>query len=180
MIATVYTDDVDARARWRSRSRSSRRSSLVPRARRPPRRWSTSLLGAAAWVALLEVGRRPGRRRPRDGPAHLRLPGRRAATSSGRRDLFRAFREQPTPELARAARVGARRGDLAERAAAAAATTRGRATSIVPLFALANAGHRDRRRLPAARASRSPITLGIVVGYVVGKPRRHRRRVAGS
>ena len=41
---------------------------------------------------------------------------------------------------------------------------------IVPLFALANAGHRRRRRLARPGASRSPITLGILVGYVVGKP----------
>ena len=40
---------------------------------------------------------------------------------------------------------------------------------VVPLFALANAGIHVTRRL-LERASRSPITLGIVVGYVVGKP----------
>ena len=41
---------------------------------------------------------------------------------------------------------------------------------IVPLFALANAGHRDRAASFLARAFTSPITLGILVGYVVGKP----------
>ena len=41
---------------------------------------------------------------------------------------------------------------------------------IVPLFALANAGFVDRRRLPRAARCTSPITLGIVLGYVVGKP----------
>jgi len=82
--------------------------------------------------------------------------------------LFRDFREQPTPELARSARVGL----------GAALSPNDRlqqlyhpVTSylIVPLFALANAG------IPIdpgflSRASTSPITLGIAVGYVVGKP----------
>jgi protein-disulfide isomerase len=40
---------------------------------------------------------------------------------------------------------------------------------IVPLFALANAGVHVTGRL-LADAVRSPITLGILVGYVVGKP----------
>ena len=82
--------------------------------------------------------------------------------------LFRDFREQPTPELARSARVG--------RGAALSPNDRLQqlyhpVTSylIVPLFALANAG------IPIdpgflSRASTSPITLGIAVGYVVGKP----------
>ena len=40
---------------------------------------------------------------------------------------------------------------------------------IVPLFALANAGiHIDGELL--ADAVTSPITLGIIFGYVVGKP----------
>jgi Na+/H+ antiporter NhaA len=40
---------------------------------------------------------------------------------------------------------------------------------IVPLFALANAGIAIDGGV-LARAFRSPITLGILVGYVVGKP----------
>ena len=48
-------------------------------------------------------------------------------------------------------------------------TTRGPATCVVPLFALANAGIAvDGRFL--AHAYASPITLGILLGYVVGKP----------
>ena len=40
---------------------------------------------------------------------------------------------------------------------------------IVPLFALANAGiHVDGQLL--GDAVRSPVTLGILLGYVVGKP----------
>ena len=83
--------------------------------------------------------------------------------------LFRLFREQPTPELARSARTGS----------ASAISPNERLQQLyhpwtsyvfVPLFALANAGHRDRRRLSLARAYTSPITLGILIGYVVGKP----------
>jgi Na+/H+ antiporter NhaA len=83
-------------------------------------------------------------------------------------DLARSFREQPTPELARAAQLGM----------AAAISPNERLqyrlhpwTSfvIVPLFALANTGiHIDGDLL--ADAVRSPITLGIVCGYVFGKP----------
>ena len=40
---------------------------------------------------------------------------------------------------------------------------------IVPLFALANAGITFSGEL-LGDALRSPVTLGIVVGYVVGKP----------
>ena len=83
-------------------------------------------------------------------------------------ELARSFREQPTPELARSAQLGL----------ASAISPNERLqyrlhpwTSyvIVPLFALANAGiHIDGGLL--GDALRSPITLGIVVGYVVGKP----------
>jgi protein-disulfide isomerase len=83
-------------------------------------------------------------------------------------DLFRLFREQPTPELARKARRGV--------AAAVSPNDRLQALylpwtsyAIVPLFALANAGvplHGDALR----SAATSAIGLGIFVGYVVGKP----------
>ncbi|MFJ8173159.1 MULTISPECIES: Na+/H+ antiporter NhaA [unclassified Streptomyces] len=82
--------------------------------------------------------------------------------------LFRLFREQPTPELERSVRAGL--------ASAVSPNERLQRlfhpwTSylIVPLFAVANAG------IPAgvdelARAFASPVTLGILLGYVVGKP----------
>jgi protein-disulfide isomerase len=82
--------------------------------------------------------------------------------------LTRSFREQPTPELARSARRGL----------AFAISPNERLqyvlhpwTSyvIVPLFALANAGVVVNGGL-LSRAFSSPITLGILVGYVVGKP----------
>jgi protein-disulfide isomerase len=83
-------------------------------------------------------------------------------------DLFRSFREQPTPELARSARVGLQ----------AAVSPNARLQQlyhpwtsyvIVPLFALANVGIAiDADFL--SRAYSSPITLGILFGYVLGKP----------
>jgi Na+/H+ antiporter NhaA len=83
-------------------------------------------------------------------------------------ELTRSFREQPTPELARSAQLSV----------ASAISPNDRLqyrlhpwTSfvIVPLFALANAGiHVDGDLL--GDAATSPITLGILVGYVVGKP----------
>jgi protein-disulfide isomerase len=83
-------------------------------------------------------------------------------------DLFRSFREQPTPELARSAGLGL--------ASALSPNERLQLlyhpwTSyvIVPLFALANAGIVLSGSF-LARAYASPVTLGILIGYVVGKP----------
>jgi protein-disulfide isomerase len=83
-------------------------------------------------------------------------------------DLTRSFREQPTPERARSAQLGV--------ASAISANERLQyrlhpwtSFVIVPLFALANAGiHVDGELIE--RAATSPITLGIVAGYVFGKP----------
>ena len=85
-----------------------------------------ALLGLVAWVGLRQVRRRPGRRRARDGPARVRLPG--AALDLERAtERFREFREQPTAELARSATA-----ELAARprgtSGCSSSTTRGRAT----------------------------------------------------
>ena len=83
-------------------------------------------------------------------------------------ELTRSFREQPTPELARSAQLSV----------ASAISPNERLqyrlhpwTSyvIVPLFALANAGIHVTGDCSATRSA-SPMTLGIVFGYVVGKP----------
>ena len=82
--------------------------------------------------------------------------------------IARSFREQPTPELARST----------QRSVLQAISMNERLqydlhpwTSyvIVPLFALANAGVHLTGPL-LSRAASSPITLGIIVGYLVGKP----------
>jgi Na+/H+ antiporter NhaA len=124
-------------------------------------------LGAAIWVSLFKSGVEPV-------VVGLAMGLLTYAYPAGRSDLeraterFRQFREQPTPELARSARLGLR----------AAVSPNARLQQlyhpwtsyvIVPLFALANAG------IPLdgaflRQAAHSPVTLGILVGYVVGKP----------
>jgi Na+/H+ antiporter NhaA len=124
-------------------------------------------LGAAAWVALFESGVDPVVVGVAMGLLGSAYPAARGDLERAT-DLFRMFREQPTPELARSARIGV--------ASAISPNERLQLlyhpwTSyvIVPLFALANAG------IPVggaflSRAFTSPITLGILLGYVVGKP----------
>jgi Na+/H+ antiporter NhaA len=82
--------------------------------------------------------------------------------------LFRSFREQPTAQLARFARVGLVQtlspNDRLQR------TYQGWTSYlIVPLFGLANAGISiDAHFL--GRAVTSPVTVGVFVAYVLGKP----------
>ncbi len=83
-------------------------------------------------------------------------------------DLFRRFREQPTSDLARLARSGLESA-VSPNERLQALYHPWTSYLIVPLFALANAGIAiDGSFL--ARAYGSPITLGIVLGYVAGKP----------
>jgi Na+/H+ antiporter NhaA len=142
---------------------------VVLGARRIPRKTglACAVLGIAAWVALLESGVEP----VVIGLAMGLLVYASAAprsTLERATERFREFREQPTAELARRARVELR--------SATPANERLQQlfhpwTSyvIVPLFALANAGIAvDSGFL--ADGFTSPITLGILFGYVVGKP----------
>jgi Na+/H+ antiporter NhaA len=79
-------------------------------------------------------------------------------------DLFRLFREQPTPELARAARRGVEHA-VSPNDRLQALFLPWTSYLIVPLFAFANAGvHID------ADSVASRIALAIVLAYVVGKP----------
>ncbi|HTJ33046.1 MAG TPA: Na+/H+ antiporter NhaA [Dactylosporangium sp.] len=82
--------------------------------------------------------------------------------------LFKLFREQPTAELARSASLGLTR-TLSPNDRLQRLWHPWTSYLIVPLFGLANAG------IPIdaaflARAFTSPITLGVLAGYVVGKP----------
>lgn len=83
-------------------------------------------------------------------------------------DLFRLFREQPTSELAQSARVGVARA-LSPNERLQQIYHPWTSYVIVPLFALANAGIEISSRFLAASLT-SPVTLGIVGGYVLGKP----------
>jgi Na+/H+ antiporter NhaA len=125
------------------------------------------VLGAAIWVAMLESGVEPIVVGLAMGLLAYAYPAARSDLERAT-ERFRAFREQPTPELARSAGFELR--------AAISPNERLQLlyhpwTSylIVPLFALANAGLAiDRTFLE--RAFTSPITLGILIGYVGGKP----------
>jgi len=126
-----------------------------------------ALLGAAAWVAVLKSGVDPVVVGLVMGLATGAYPAARTDLERAS-DLFRSFREQPTPELARSAGAGL--------AAALSPNERLQLlyhpwTSyvIVPLFALANAGIVITGSFLAA-AYTSPVTLGILLGYVAGKP----------
>ena len=131
------------------------------------RRPAAAVLGVAAWVALNESGIDPVIAGLGVGLVTSAYPPQRSDLEQVV-ELTRSFREQPTPELARSAQLSV----------ASAISPNERLqyrlhpwTSyvIVPLFALANAGIHVTGSL-LGRAVSSPITLGIVVGYVVGKP----------
>src|SRR5664280_715885 len=83
-------------------------------------------------------------------------------------DRFRDFREQPTPELARSARASLLRA-VSPNARLQDAFHPWTSYVIVPLFALANAGIPIRGAF-LLQAYRSPVTLGIIGAYVLGKP----------
>ncbi|HEX4519990.1 MAG TPA: Na+/H+ antiporter NhaA [Gaiellaceae bacterium] len=125
------------------------------------------VLGVTAWIAMSQSGIDPI-------VVGLAMGLMTYASNASRTDLeratdlFRLFREQPTPELARSASLGLQ----------AAISPNERLQQlfhpwtsyvIVPLFALANAGIAiDTSFL--RHAYTSPVTLGILFGYVAGKP----------
>ncbi|MDX3853970.1 Na+/H+ antiporter NhaA [Streptomyces sp. AK02-01A] len=125
------------------------------------------LLAVAAWVALLKSGVDPVVTGLAMGLMTYAYPASRSdlERASG---LFRLFREQPTPELERDVRLG-----LASAISPNARLLRmyhpWTSYVIVPVFALANAGI-TMSADQLGRAFTSPITLGILFGYLVGKP----------
>ncbi|WP_280888546.1 Na+/H+ antiporter NhaA [Streptomyces sp. LBL] len=125
------------------------------------------LLGVAIWVALLKSGVDPVVTGLAMGLLTYARPAERRDLEHASR-LFRSFREQPTPELERTVRRGiASTLSLNDRLQRMLHPW----TSyvIVPLFALANAGI-TLSADPLAHAFASPVTLGILLGYVLGKP----------
>ncbi len=166
VIATAYTEHV----------------SLVPLAtaiglfgvlvalRYAPIAWrgaAAAVVGAGVWLALHASGVDPVITGLAVGLITSAYPPARTDLERVT-ELTRTFREQPTPQLARSAQLGV--------ASAISANERLQfrlhpwtSFVIVPLFALANAGiHIDGQLL--GDAVTSPITLGILFGYVVGKP----------
>ena len=166
VIATVYTDDIE----------------LVPLAlavglygvllvlRYAPVAWRgpvAAVVGVGVWVALFESGIDPVIAGLAVGLVTSAYPPARTDLERVT-ELTRTFREQPTPELARSAQLGV--------ASAISANERLQyrlhpwtSFVIVPLFALANIGMEIDGQL-LSDAVTSPVTLGILFGYVVGKP----------
>lgn len=125
------------------------------------------LLGVAAWVAFFQSGVDPVVVGLVVGMLALAYPAARQDLEQAS-ESFRLFREQPTAELARDARESVR----------AAISPNDRLQQvfhpwtsylIVPLFALANAGITISGSF-LTHAYTSPVTLGILLGYVAGKP----------
>jgi Na+/H+ antiporter NhaA len=165
VIATVYTDEVVVS--WLLAAVGLFGVVVVARALGVRRGLVYFALGASIWVALLESGVEPVVVGLAMGLLVYAYPAARSELESASA-LFRAFREQPTPELARSAREGLSSA-ISPNERLQLLYHPWTSYLIVPLFALANVGIRiDGGFLE--RAFTSPITLGILVGYVVGKP----------
>ncbi len=125
------------------------------------------LLGIAAWVAFFKSGVDPVIVGLFMGLLALAYPAARSDLERASAS-FRLFREQPTPELAQDARERLWRA-ISPNDRLQQIFHPWTSYLIVPLFALANAG------IPVSagflgRAFASPVTLGILIGYVAGKP----------
>jgi Na+/H+ antiporter NhaA len=165
IIVLAYTDSVDATALAIALALFAVLALLrfLPSRRGP----IAVVVGTAIWVAMYESGIDPVIAGLAIGLITSAYPPARQELERAT-DLAREFREQPTPGLASSAR----------RSLAEAISPNERLqyslhpwTSyvIVPLFALANAGIHLTGGLISEAAS-SPITIGIVLAYVVGKP----------
>jgi Na+/H+ antiporter NhaA len=133
----------------------------------PARRPLSIGVAVALWVAMFKSGIDPV-------ISGLAVGLATGAYPPAREDLERtvalaySFREQPTPELARSAREGLL-SVISPNERLQYSLHPWASYVIVPLFALANAGVHVTGAL-LGDAIVSPITLGILVGYVVGKP----------
>lgn len=165
VIAVVYSEDIAMMPLLLAVATFA--AILGVRATGTRRGWFYVPLGVLLWGALLFSGIDPL-------VAGLAIGLTAVAYSPGRDDLeqasglFKLFREQPTPELARSASFGVVQtlspNDRLQRIYHPWSSY-----LIVPLFGLANAG------IPIdaaflARAVTSPVTVGVVLAYVVGKP----------
>jgi Na+/H+ antiporter NhaA len=124
-------------------------------------------VGVAIWVAMFRSGIDPV-------ISGLAIGLGTSAYPPSREDLERAtalarsFREQPTPELARSAQQSFQSA-ISPNERLQYELHPWTSYVIVPLFALANAGIHLTGSLLSSAVS-SPITWGILVGYVIGKP----------
>jgi Na+/H+ antiporter NhaA len=125
------------------------------------------VLGAAAWIAFFSSGVDPVVTGLVVGLLSYAYPANRTDLEQAS-EAFRVFREQPTAEFAQSAqaevRIAISPNDRLQQLYHSWTSY-----LIVPLFALSNAGIVLSGSF-LMRAYASPITLGIIVGYVVGKP----------
>ena len=165
VIAFAYSDSVDAMSLLIAAGLLA--VVLVVRALNVQRGLPYAVLGIAMWVAMVNSGVDPLVVGLVMGLLTYAYPAARGDLEHAT-EQFRLFREQPTPELARRARAGVE----------SAISPNDRMSQlwhpwssyvIVPVFALANAGIALSGHF-LAHAFTSPVTLGVLVGYVVGKP----------
>jgi protein-disulfide isomerase len=124
-------------------------------------------LGVAIWIAMFKSGIDPVISGLAVGLATSAYPPSREDLERATA-LTRSFREQPTPELARSAQQSLQ-GAISPNERLQYGLHPWTSYVIVPLFALANAGIHLTSRLLSDAVS-SPITLGIALGYLIGKP----------
>jgi Na+/H+ antiporter NhaA len=166
VIATVYTENVELAALACAAAFFVALIALrfAPATLRGP---AVAIFGAGVWVSLYKAGVDPVVSGLAIGLVTSAYPPARSDLERVT-ELTRLFREQPTPELARSAQLGVSSA-ISPNERLQYRLHPWTSFVIVPLFALANAGIEIDSNL-LGDALTSPITLGIVFGYVVGKP----------
>jgi Na+/H+ antiporter NhaA len=125
------------------------------------------LVGIGIWLALFKSGIDPVIAGLAIGLVTSAYPPTRDDLERAT-ELTRSFREQPTPELAYSAQRGLTSA-ISPNERLQYRLHPWTSFVVVPLFALANAGiHIDGSLLGDAVSS--PVTIGIVLAYVLGKP----------
>ncbi|MDQ1697234.1 MAG: hypothetical protein QOJ03_2587, partial [Frankiaceae bacterium] len=165
VIATAYTDRVATRALLVALALFA--LVLVIRWRKVRNGLAYALVGAAMWVALFKSGIDPVVAGLALGLLTYAYPAVRTDLERATED-FRLFREQPTPELARRARATVASA-ISPNERLAELWHPWTSLLVVPLFAVANAGIPISGRFLADAFTSAP-TLGILLGYVLGKP----------
>ncbi len=165
VIATVYTTHVSLPALAAALALFAALFALryAPVARRP----ASVVLATALWVALFESGIDPVVSGLAVGLVTSAYPPARADLERATA-LAHSFREQPTPELARSLQRGVT-GAISANERMQYELHPWTSYVVLPLFALANAGVHITASL-LKTAVHSPVTIGIVLAYALGKP----------